>query len=261
MPNIIDVIDEDSLYFEIKKSKFIKNNKIVKFDIPFSICDLSNIDNYIVRLKDDYSDLIELMEKEIMHKPSKESSIKRQIIEIEEAIKNNNKIRIWTTHKEINSYMMLLYICNYFSNKDCDLYVLFSDELDDEFYSPSCMNEHELEELSKLEHKLTKEEIQEYNSIWKQIINTNSDMRIMENNNVKCVSFDYYNDTILDLLKELREVKTIKLVARLMANIYFSDIFLTYLIYRLIKKGIIIVTKKEKRLWESTIKINNNIKV
>ncbi len=86
-------------------------------------------------------------------------------------------------------------------------------------------------------------------------------MRIMENNNVKCVSFDYYNDTILDLLKELGEVKTIKLVARLMANIYFSDIFLTYLIYRLIKKGIIIVTKKEKRLWESTIKINNNIKV
>ena len=43
-----------------------------------------------------------------------------------------------------------------------------------------------------------------------------------------------------------------------MANIYFSDIFLTYLIYRLIKKGIIIVTKKEKRLWESTIKINND---
>jgi len=258
MSNIIDVIDGDSLYFEIKKSKFIKNNKIVKFDIPFSICDLSNINNYIVRLKDDYSDLIELMEKEIMYKPSKESSIKKQVIEIEEAIKNNNKIRIWTTHKEINAYMMLLYICNYFSDKDCDLYVLFSDELDEKLYSPSCMNEHELEELSKLEHKLTKEEIQEYNSIWKQIINTNSDMRIMENNNVKCVSFDYYNDTILDLLKELGEVKTIKLVARLMTNIYFSDIFLTYLIYRLIKKGIIIITKKEKRLWESTIKINND---
>lgn len=258
MSNIIDVIDGDSLYFEIKKSNFIKNNKVVKFDISFSICDLSNIDNYTARLKDDYSDLIELMEKEIMHKPAKESSTKKQVIEIEEAIKNNNKIRIWTTHKEINAYIMLLYICNYFSNKDCDLYVLFSDELDEKFYSPSCMNERELEELSKLEHKLTNEEIQDYSNTWKQIIKTNSDMRIMENNNVKCVSFDYYNDTILELLKELGEVKTIKLVARLMANIYFSDIFLTYLIYRLIKKGKIIITKKENRLWKSTIAINDS---
>ena len=81
-------------------------------------------------------------------------------------------------------------------------------------------------------------------------------MRIMENNNVKCVSFDYYNDTILDLLKELGEVKTIKLVARLMANIYFSDIFLTYLIDRLIKENKIIITNKENRLWKSTIRIN-----
>lgn len=77
MSNIIDVIDGDSLYFEIKKSNFIKNNKVVKFDISFSICDLSNIDNYTARLKDDYSDLIELMEKEIMHKPAKESSTKK----------------------------------------------------------------------------------------------------------------------------------------------------------------------------------------
>lgn len=119
------------------------------------------------------------------------------------------------------------------------------------------MNERELEELSKLEHKLTNEEIQDYSNTWKQIIKTNSDMRIMENNNVKCVSFDYYNDTILDLLKELGEVKTIKLVGRLMANIYFSDIFLTYLIDRLIKENKIIIIKKEKRLWESTIRIND----
>ena len=46
------------IIFWNKKSKFIKNNKIVKFDIPFSICDLSNIDNYIVRLKDSDSAIV-----------------------------------------------------------------------------------------------------------------------------------------------------------------------------------------------------------
>ena len=259
MSKIVDVIDGDSLYNTIKESNFAKNNKIVKFDALFSICDLSNINNYITRLKDDYNELVDLMERELMYRPDKESLTKDQITEISKSIKNGDKIRIWTTHKEANSYLMFLYICNYFLEFDCDLYVLFSDELDKEFYSPSCMRERELEELVKLEHKLTKQEKQEYSNIWNQIVNTNSDMRIMENNNVKCVSFDYYNDTILNVLKELGEVKTIKLVARLMPNIYFSDIFLTYLIDRLIKENKIIIIKKEKRLWESTIRINNII--
>ena len=195
-----------------------------------------------------------------MYKPSKEGSTKSQITEISNSIKNGDKIRIWTTHKEANSYLMFLYICNYFLEVDCDLYVLFSDELNKDFYSPSCMREQELEELTKLEHKLTKQEKQDYSNTWNQVVKVNSNMRIMEKNIVKSVSFDYYNDTILKVLKDLGEIKTIKLVARLMANIYFSDIFLTYLIDRLIKKGKIIITNKEKRLWESTIKINNNYK-
>ena len=36
--------------------------------------------------------------------------------------------------------------------------IYWKDELNDDFYSPSCMREQELEELSKLEHKLTKQE-------------------------------------------------------------------------------------------------------
>ena len=65
---------------------------------------------------------------------------------------------------------MFLYVCNYFSNIECNLYVLFSDEFDKECYSPSCMNENELEELSKLEHKLTKEEIKKYSNEGKKLL-------------------------------------------------------------------------------------------
>ncbi len=149
---------------------------------------------------------------------------------------------------------MFLYVCNYFSNIDSDLYVLFSDEFDKECYSPSCMNENELEELSKLEHRLTKEEIQKYSNEWKEIISDNLDMRIIENNKVKSVTFDYYNDIILNKLNELGEVKMVSLVGRLMSDIHLYDTVFTYLIYRLIKEEKIIVTGKDERYWKSIIK-------
>ena len=53
------------------------------------------------------------------------------------------------------------------------------------------MRENELEELSKLEHKLTKEEINKNTQIWKKIVSDNSDLRIIENGYVKSVTLDY----------------------------------------------------------------------
>lgn len=255
MKNITEVVFGDSLYHEIKISKFSKNNVIIKFDSLFSICDLSNIDKQILTLNDEYCDLI----NSEIYDVSNTYSLKNINNDLEESIKNNNKIRIWTTHNQIDSYLMFLYVCNYFSNIDYDLYVLFSDKFDKECYSPSCMNENELEELSKLEHKLTKEEIKKYSNEWKEIINDNLDMRIIENNKVKCVTFDYYNDIILNKLNELGEVKMISLVGRLMSDIHLYDTVFTYLIYRLIKEEKIIITNKDKRYCKSTIKTKGKI--
>ena len=252
MEKISEVVFGDSLCHEIKISKFSKNNTIIKFDPLFSICDLSNIDKHTLTLNDEYCSLINL---ELSYDISNTYSLKNIINDLEESVKNNNKIRIWTTHNQIDSYLMFLYVCNYFSNTDSELYVLFSDEFDKECYSPSCMNENELEELSKLEHRLTKEEIKKYSNEWKEIINDNLDMRIIENNKVKSVTFDYYNNIILNKLNELGEVKMVSLVGRLMSDIHLYDTVFTYLIYRLIKEEKIIVTSKDKRYWKSIIKI------
>lgn len=80
-------------------------------------------------------------------------------------------------------------------------------------------------------------------------------MRIIENNKVKSVTYDYYNDIILNKLNELGEVKMVSLVGRLMSNIHLYDTVFTYLIYRLIKEEKIIVTSKDERYWKSIIKI------
>lgn len=252
MENIIEVVFGDSLYYTLRTSNFFKNNKFIKFDALFSICDLSNIDIDILTLNDEYCDLIS---SELYYDVSNTYSLKNIINDLEGCVKNSNKIRIWTTHKQIDSYLMFLYICNFFSNTDTDLYVLFSDEFDKECYSPSCMNEKELEELSKLEHKLSKEEIKKHSNEWKEILNDNQDMRIIEDNKVKSVTFDYYNDIILNKLNELGEVKMVSLVGSLMSDIHFYDTVFTYLIYRLIKDGIIIVVHKEERYWTSSVQL------
>lgn len=153
MKNITEVVFGDSLCHEINISKFSQNNTIIKFDLLFSICDLSNIDKHILTLNNEYCSLI----KSEIYNVNNTHSLKNINDDLEESIKKDNKIRIWTTNRQIDSYLMFLYVCSYFSTTYSELYVLFSDEFDKNYYSPSCMNENELEELSKLEHKLTKE--------------------------------------------------------------------------------------------------------
>ena len=251
--NITEGVFGDSLCHEIKISEFLKNNTIIKFEPLFSICDFSNIDKHNLSLNDEYCDLII---SSGIYDISSTYSLKNIINDLEESMNNNNKIRIWTTHKQIDSYLMFLYVCNYFSNTDSDLYVLFSDEFDEKCFSPSCMNEKELEELSKLEHKLTKEEIKKYSNEWNEITNNNLDMKIIDNNKVKSVTFDYYDEIILNKLNELGEVKMVSLIGRLMSDIHLYDTVFTYLIYRLIKEEKIIVTNKDESYLKSIIKIN-----
>lgn len=255
MERITEVVFGDSLYGEINKSKFAKNNSIIKFDMLLSICDLSNINKNILSLNDEYCSLIS---SELIYDVCNTYSLESIIIKLGEAINNKNKIRIWTTHDQIDSYLMFLYVCNYFSNIDYNLYVLYSDEFDKDCYSPACMNEMELEKLLKFEHRLTMQEIKEYGNEWKQIVSDNSDMRIIKNGKAMSVSFSYYDDIILNKLKKLGVVKTLNLVGNLMKSIHFYDTVFTYLVDRLIKEEKIIITNKDDRLWKSTIKINNN---
>lgn len=239
----VNIIFGASTFVTMKDSKLLNDN-IIEFDTVFSVADLSNLDNYELDLpKDIYNENINY-------------SFSNEIKRLNKAINNNKEIRIWTSHFDINSYLLLLYLCNYLKDKDCNLYVVFSDEYDENIYSPACMRENELEELVKLEHKLSKEEILEYSKKWQIIKNNKSDMRILENKKVKSVSFDYYNEEILNLLKELGEVKIVRLVGLFMNNHYLQDLVVSYFVDRLINNGKIKVIKYGERFFENVIVIN-----
>lgn len=244
MNKITEIVFGDSLCRELKNSSFSRDNEIIKFGILFSVANFSSSSTSSLELN---------MNKEYI--PDARQSLDNIENRLEVAFQNNSKIRIWTTHKQVDSYLMFLYTCSYFRNKNYDLYVLFSDEYDQHCYSPSCMVEKELEELAKIEHKLSKEEIDKYASKWEQVVKCNSEMRVIENNEIKNVSLDYYNDIILDKLREFGQVETVVLIGNLMRDIHLFDSLFMYLVERLIELGDIIVVKREDRLWKSVIKV------
>lgn len=244
MKNVTEIIFGDSTYHTLSNSQLGKN-EIIKFNTVFSIANLSNIDQFKIILPKD------IYKEEIVYDFSEEMN------KLDSSIKIKNKIRVWCSYQDVNSYILLAYISNYIKGKDCSLYVIYSDEQNKEFVSPAVLSEYEFEELIEKEHKLTIDEIIELSNIWNKIKTQKSDMRIMESGNVKLVSYDYFNDLILNKLYEFGGVKCVELVGHIMSNLKLSDMIILYLVERLIKLNKIVIIKNDNKLWNYIIKIAN----
>lgn len=174
------------------------------FNTLFSISDISNSSNYILKLKEELSPF------------GKYYEFKKEMKELKENIPKN-KIRIWSSHTDIEPYLLLLFLCNEYKNEEINLYVTYSEEYKS-FISPACLNEHELEKLSKLEHKLSKEEITNYSKIWQELVNINSPLRVIEKGKILSVNFDYFDNLILDTLKDLGTITIASLIGTLLSK-------------------------------------------
>lgn len=152
----------------------------------------------------------------------------------------------------------MLYICSIIKDYNYELYVLYCDDYNKDYVSPSVMREEELEKLSKLEHKLTNEEINNNVKICKDLVDKNSDLRVIDHGNLKSVSIDFYDDYILDTLKSMGKVKMYQLVARLIQNVYLHDTMYVYLIEKLVKNNKVKITMDNNiRYFENLIEIVN----
>ena len=241
----LEIVFGNSCYMTMKNSS-LRSNNILLCNLLLNVGDLSKIGEYKIDLPDELCNEIG------------NYSFEKEILIIKEAITRKDKIRIWTSHYNVYSYLIMLYICNILKNIECDLYVTYSDEYDntENYISPSMMNSKELENLANLEHKLSKDDIFKFSSIWEELVNNNSEMRILENGIVKSVSINYYDNMILDKLKSLGSVKVSKLVAMLMQEIYLIDILYVYFINNLIKNDKIKVVKIDNdRFFDNVIEL------
>jgi len=241
-----EIIFGASTFWSMNESKMLSKNTIIEFDTVFSVCDLSSVDNY------------EMIPPEEIFNKNINYSFKNEINILNNSLEKGHKIRVWTSHYEVNSYLLFLFICNYLVNKECNIYVVYSDEYNSEFYSPSVLKSNELESLSKLEHKLSRDEIRKYSEEWLEIKDINSEMRVLENRKIKSVSFDYYNDIIVNNIGKYEEIRELEIVVLLMQDYYLSDNISVFLIGKLIEKGQIEVVKYDKkRCLNNIIKLRN----
>ena len=232
MQKITEIVFGNSMYFTMKNSK-IKENEIILFNTIFSIGDLKDIDKFKIYVS---KEIIESMQV---------YDFSKEIKKLNNAVKNGNKIRIWCSRQDSDSYILLVYICNYLKDKNSDLYVVYSDDYDSSCMSPACLKEVELENATSYEKKLNNENILELSNEWNNIKNSSADIRIMENNKVKLVSYDYFDDIIVNKLKNLGAVKQVTLVAHLLSNYHLIYLIFVYLINILIKNNKIIIIEKD----------------
>lgn len=239
----LEIVFGNSCYMSMKKSS-LQSNDILLFNLLLNVGDLSKIEENKINIP-----------KELCNEKGN-YLCKKEISVINNAIIKKEKIRIWTSNYNIYSFLIMLYICNIVKNQDCVIYVAYSDDYNKDYISPSLMSSIELEELSRLEHKLTKDEIIKYSNMWEEIVKINSEMRVLENGIVKSVSINYYDNMILNKLKKLGQVKISKLVAMLMKEIYLTDNLYVYLIKILIENDKIRIVKiDDNRFFNSVIEL------
>lgn len=246
MENVIEVVSNLSSNGLLLKSGF-KNDNIILLDMHLDMGNLKDLKKYrrsflknMGYTSDDYSNKIKFLL---------------------DNVRNNKKIRIWSSHKNSNQYLMVLYICSLLEKYDVNLYVVYSDEIYSEAKSVGELDKEEIKNIDNLERKLLKKEIIMYSKIWTNLLNNNSDIRYIDfDNTIKSCSFDYLDKKILIELKKYNEIRVGKFISNLKIDCIIDEIDYSeypYLIERLINKDKIKVVENCEDLFDCVIKVGD----
>lgn len=245
MENIVEIVSDLSSNGLLLKSS-IKNENIVLLDMHLDIGDLKELKNYKRSFLKNIGYNVDVVD------------YGNKIKFLLDNVRNNKKIRIWSSHKNSNEYMTVFYICNLLEKYDAELYVVYSDEISSEAKSVGELDKEEIKNVDALERKLLKEEIMMYSKFWTRLLNDNSDIRYISfDNTIKSCSYDYLEEKILNELKKYNEVRVGKFISNLKIDCIIDEIDYSeypYLVERLINKSEIKVIKKCDDLFDCLIK-------
>jgi len=236
MMKIVEVCEGHSSAGVIKRyqDEENKNNIIIPFSLFLSIGDIKNN-----RLK---------FLEEFCHEINfyKENSLKKLLCNIDES----THVRIWSSKKNADDYLLLLYLCNYLKDKCTNISVIYTSDYNEYACSLNSIDYKEVNELLKYEHKLSESEIDNLSNKWICLVNTNSELRVLENGEILNRKYSDYDNIILNKLTKLGKCKISDLIASLMIDFVINDagdLIYTYLIDRLIDNNKIKIISKGER--------------
>lgn len=217
----------------------LKSNNLIEFKIPFNYANLGDISNGNIFLKNSNINM----------------SIKELLSELDLAIKNNNIIRVWSSHIDPDFYMFLLFICSYINGKVDNIEVFYSDEYNKKCFNTGAMTSDELDKLSLLSHTIDKVQIDNYAREWDSLNKDGSKLHIIENNKLIDVDYEYIYKKIIDLIQKNKSIIIVEII------LYFVrkyKIDTECLIKNLLKEKRVRIIKKDNIFSKNIVELYNN---
>lgn len=174
-------------------------------------------------------------------------------------ITNDTIIRIWSSKKNDDDYMLLLFLCNFLKDKLNTINVVFANDYNELQYSINFLDYKKVNDVLKYEETLSKDKIKAYAKEWNNLVEINSEIRTLKNGEVKNKRYSDYYEIILSILKERTPCKIASLIGECMGKEILNDakdfVYLT-LIDQLIDLNKIKIVEKGTRHFIDTITLN-----
>lgn len=105
----------------------------------------------------------------------------------------NEDIRIWTSKKSVQEYLNFLLFCKYYNG---NISVIFVDRYSSFIRTIGEIDSKEIDNLLKLEKKLSDDEKILFSIEWDTIMKDNSEIRLFSEKNIISVNYKYLNEYI-----------------------------------------------------------------
>ena len=175
-------------------------------------------------------------------------------------IDNNTKIRIWSSKASSSDYLLLPYLCNLLKDKCNNISVVYSTDYNKEAWSINFLSSREIKPILKYEKDLTKDEINNFSDEWEELVEANSELRILEDGKIVNKKYSDYDNLIINTLKGLGRCKYAVLLSNLLERNAINEIddsIYFYLVNRLINKNKIKIVKHGDRELLNIIEVSN----
>lgn len=190
--------------------------------------------------------------------------IKNQIESFLKLIDQDVLVRIWSSKKNANDYLLVYYMCNLLRNMKIPISVIYTTDYNEYVLHIAQMKKEEFLCFFDYQKRLSKEEVNKFAMKWDKLVEENGELRVCVGGTIVSKNYRDYDEIILSMLHKIQLEDGIctksKLVGRFMAQEIISDMSVRmgyFLINRLIQNGKIKVVKRDAKEFHDVISLTN----